>query len=424
MDGEIIALGDELTSGQRLDTNSQWISQRLGELGVHVLYHSTAADDLAACNAVFRHAIERADVVVATGGLGPTADDLTREAIAAATGTPLELDEQALEAIRSMFTRRGRSMPESNQKQAMFPRGSRPIANPHGTAPGIAMQITRPGRPPCHLFALPGVPAELFEMWQQSVGPAIAQIRGPGRVIVHRRIKCFGTGESHLEAMLPDMIRRGRNPQVGITVHEATITLRVTAQGASQTECDAAMQPTLETIRQRLGNLVFGEEDDELEHAVAHLLAERKATLVTAEWGTAGLIAQWLAHAPQAAGVYLGGLAMTSCDAWCHALGISSSAVEEHGPISAEMATAMASGARDLLGADYALAVSQTPIPPEPAFAAGSSDSLASSPPVFYVALATPSGVVVHNFPHAAHPAILKPLAAKRAMNVLRLALL
>ena len=161
---EVIAIGDELASGQRLDTNSQWLSQRLGEIGIPVGFHSTVADDLASNIEVFRHAIARADVILCTGGLGPTADDLTREAVAAATGTELELDEPSLEHVRGIFARRGREMPERNRIQAMFPAGSRPIHNPEGTAPGIAMEIARADREPCRLFALPGVPAEMFQL--------------------------------------------------------------------------------------------------------------------------------------------------------------------------------------------------------------------------------------------------------------------
>ena len=143
MHAEILAIGDEITSGQTLDTNSQWLSQRLEELGVRVLYHTTVGDELAPCAEVFRQAIDRADLVVATGGLGPTADDLTRQALAQATGRELQLDPEALEHIRGMFARRGRPMPPQNELQAMFPAGSRVVRNPHGTAPGIDLEVPR-----------------------------------------------------------------------------------------------------------------------------------------------------------------------------------------------------------------------------------------------------------------------------------------
>src|SRR3954454_1463972 len=158
MRAEIIAIGDELTSGQRLDTNSQWISERLGEIGVPVAFHTTVGDDLENNIAVFRTAIDRAEIVISTGGLGPTADDLTRDAIAAAAGVELVQDAGALEHIQNLFARRKRAMPERNKLQAQFPRGSQVVPNPEGTAPGIDFTVPRPGRAPCRIFALPGAP--------------------------------------------------------------------------------------------------------------------------------------------------------------------------------------------------------------------------------------------------------------------------
>ena len=157
MNAEIIAIGDEITSGQSLDTNSQWLSQRLEELGVRVLYHSTVGDELTPGVEVFRHAIGRADVVVATGGLGPTADDLTREALAQATGRPLHLDADVLASIRERFARWNRPMPASNELQAMFPAGSRVVRNPHGTAPGIDLEVARDGTVPIFVPAKIGL---------------------------------------------------------------------------------------------------------------------------------------------------------------------------------------------------------------------------------------------------------------------------
>ena len=276
MIAEIISIGDELTSGQRLDTNSQWLSQQLGDLGIQVLYHTTVADDLEANVHVFQTAANRADIVVASGGLGPTADDLTRDALARAAGVSLVLDEPSLAHIRSLFARHNREMPERNRLQAMFPTGARPIPNACGTAPGIDLIVSRAGAGQSRVFALPGVPVEMFEMFAAWVAPAVAGMQPEQRIIRHRRIKCFGAGESQVEQMLPDLIRRGRQPAVGITVHAATITLRITAEGRTAEECYAAMQPTADTIHECLGNLVFGEEDDELEDVVVQLLAERR----------------------------------------------------------------------------------------------------------------------------------------------------
>jgi nicotinamide-nucleotide amidase len=411
MIGEVIATGDELASGQRLDTNSQWLSQRLSELGVRVLYHTTVGDDRDAEVRAYREAFQRADVVVSTGGLGPTADDLVREALAAATGVDLVRDDEALAQIRGMFARRQREMPERNVVQAMFPRGSRPLRNPHGTAPGIALEIRPDGEKVVRVFALPGVPAEMHEMWDRSVAPAVRAAQGArGRVIRHRRIHCFGAGESHIEQMLPDLVRRGREPTVGITASKATITLRVTATGTSAGECERAMAPTLDTIRKCLGSLVFGEDGDELQHAVARLLRERGLTLATAEWGTTGLVAQWLAGLRKSSEFYRGGLVQ--------AAGPQSPPDSETAPGAnpteedgRRMVKQLAVAIRQQFDADLGLAAGN--FPPW--------SGAENSPPQLVMALALADGVELGVSPYAAHPEILSQLSAKRALDFVRL---
>jgi nicotinamide-nucleotide amidase len=422
MRAEIISIGDELTSGQRLDTNSQWLSQRLGEIGVPVAFHTTVGDDLETNVAALRAAIDRADVVVVTGGLGPTADDLTREALAAAAGVDLVQDDAALEHIRNLFSRRGRSMPERNVLQAQFPRGSRVVPNAHGTAPGIDMSVPRICCAPCRVFALPGVPAEMFAMWEATVGPAIAAALPSPRVIRHRRIKCFGVGESDVEAMLPDMIRRKREPLVGITVSGATITLRITASGPNETACLRAMDPTVAQIREILGVLVFGEEDEELEHAVLRLLDERNQSLAVAEWATDGLVSQWLAEASADSQHFRGGILVRDAESLRSLLRIEVEPGESADPNTAE---AMARAVREKTGTDFGLSVAAFP-------STGAAVHTATAGPrgtreqtgTLQVALASGENVRVKGFPLASHPAITKTRAAKQALNMLRLAML
>ncbi|MFM1997425.1 MAG: putative competence-damage inducible protein [Planctomycetota bacterium] len=297
MRAEVIAIGDELTTGQRLDTNSQWLSAELGLLGIPVHFHTTVCDTVEDGVEAFRIAVDRADVVVATGGLGPTADDLTRDVIAAVAGVDLELSPTALRAVESRFARRGVAMPESNRRQAVFPRGTRIIPNPDGTAPGIDLDIRRADGRTSRVIALPGVPAEMRTMWHGTVAPALAAVLPEAGVFVHRRIKCFGAGESAVEALLPDMIRRGRDPLVGITAHEATITLRIVARGLDEAECRAKIAPTERTIRECLGGLVYGVEDDEVEDAALRAIAAAGESLATLEIATQGRLAAGLARA-------------------------------------------------------------------------------------------------------------------------------
>lgn len=412
MRAEILAIGDELITGQRLDTNSQWLSERLTEMGVDVAFHTTVGDDLETNVAAFRTAIDRADLVISTGGLGPTADDLTREAIAVATGAELVEDAAVLEHIRQLFARRSRTMPARNALQAQFPRGSRPVPNPHGTAPGIDMTVERPCCQPCRLFALPGVPAELFAMWRETVAPAIAAAQTTRRVTRHRRIKCFGAGESHIEAMLPDMIRRGREPRVGITVSDTTITLRITASGPNEAACQKLIEPTVAQIREALGVLIFGEEDDELQHAVVRLLLERRETVAVAECATDGLVDHWLADADAASSTLLGGVVLHESESLRALLG-----VEAADPASPAAAEAMATVVRKLTGATYGLAIA--------AFPAGTTLSAdRESDGTLQMALATGDYVRVKGFPLTGHPAVIRTRAAKNALNLLRLALL
>ena len=364
MQAEIIALGDELTCGQRLDTNSQWLSQQLGDCGIRVLFHTTVGDELDAGCEVFRQAIRRADVIVSTGGLGPTADDLTRECIANACGVDLVRDEAVLDQIRALFARRGREMPPRNAVQAMFPRGSRVIPNPHGTAPGIEILVPRDGRSPARIFALPGVPAEMREMWTATVQPALAALSGPDRrVIRHRTIHCYGTGESAIEAMLPDLIRRGRIPAVGITASKATISLRITADGPTPEACQAAMQPTADTIYQCLGDLVFGEDGDTLQDVVVRLLAQRRQTLATVECGSGGALAEWLSNADPGLRVFRGGWVLRDSASIAGALGIAGHAAESHRPLTETGVQSLAAACRANFQTDYALALGPFPPP-------------------------------------------------------------
>jgi nicotinamide-nucleotide amidase len=410
MYAEILSIGDEITSGQLLDTNSQWLSLRLEEMGIRVLYHSAVGDELEPLAAAFRQAMERSDVVIATGGLGPTADDLTRDAVAQATGCKLELRPEALEHVRSLFARRKREMPKQNEVQALFPVGSQIIPNPDGTAPGIDVELAREGKTPSRLFCLPGVPAEMREMWFGTVADRLRQMGAGQRVIRQRKINCFGAGESQIESMLPDLIRRGRVPRVGINASKTTIILRITAEGPTEEACDAAMEPTIATIRQCLGKLVFGEGDEELQHAVVHLLRQQSQTLATLEWGTAGLIADWLGDVAGSEGHFAGGLVATSGRAMELATGL---CFDPTGDIS-QLIQAAAEAYRQRFQADYGLVVG--PFPPL--------DPNAAQPKSVMLGLAMAEGSQVKEVAFAGHPATLKIYCAKQALNLVRLALL
>jgi nicotinamide-nucleotide amidase len=353
MEAEIIAIGSELVSGERLDTNSQWISERLGEIGIPVGFHTTLGDDLERIVKAFQVAAQRAGLVIVTGGLGPTQDDLTRDALAALAGVPLVEDAGCLAAIEAMFARRNRPMAPRNRVQALVPRGADPLPNRVGTAPGLWMDHGG-----ATFAALPGVPSEMKVMYDEQVVPRLRQRGEAGRVLVHRTINLFGRGESDIEADALDLTTRGRRPEVGITVHDATISFRVTCDGATEAEALVEVESTLVLIRQRFSDLVVGEgEGHDVPEALAGLLLEQRRTIALAESCTGGLIAARLTDIPGISSAFLGGVVAYSNGAKTALLGVPSELIAAHGAVSAEVAQAMAEGARQRFGADMGLSV-------------------------------------------------------------------
>jgi nicotinamide-nucleotide amidase len=411
MYAEILSIGSELTSGQNLDTHSQWLSRRLAEMGIAVGWHTTIADDLEINVEAFRLAVRRARLVIATGGLGPTQDDLTREALARAAGVDLVFHQESLEHIQQMFGRRGRLMTERNRVQAYFPAGAEPIPNPNGTAPGIWMPVGT-----SVVVAMPGVPSEMYAMFQTQVQPRLAALGLGGGVLVHRKINCFGAGESAVEEKLLDLTRRGHVPVVGITVSDAVISLRVLAGAASAAEAQAQIAPVERTIRERLGNLVFGVEDEELQDAVVRLLEEKRQTLATAESVTAGLVAHRLGQIAGVSRWLRGGIVAYTNAVKTALLGVPAALLERHGAVSAEVAEAMALGCRQHFGTD--LAVSTTGL--------AGPDSDGSGKPVglVYVGLAWAGGVSSHSFNWGGTRTEIQSRSAKLALNRVRLHLL
>ncbi len=292
MRAEVIAIGDELVSGQRLDTNSQWLSSRLAELGIEPQFHSTVGDDIETGAEAFGLAAKRSNMVVTTGGIGPTKDDLTRMVLAQIAGVELEFNASVEKHIRSIFRSYGREMPENNRIQAYFPAGSRIIDNREGTAPGIDLTVGD-----CRFFVLPGVPYEMKEMWNDYVSPAILQELGRSQTILHHTIHCFGAGESQIELMLDGMTDRNHVPRVGITASQATISLRITTFGNDENECQQLVQQTSERVSKKLGGLVFGINGETLADVICKQLAHHQKTIAVYDWGFGGAVGLELSQA-------------------------------------------------------------------------------------------------------------------------------
>ena len=290
MKAEIISIGSELTSGQNLDTNSQWLSRRLAEIGIAVGWHTTIADDLDANIDAFRIAAGRAKLVLATGGLGPTQDDLTREALAQGGRRRAGLSPGVCSS-RSRRCSAAAIAPcrSATASRRMLPAGAEALPNECGTAPGVWMTLGD-----ARVAAMPGVPSEMFVMYEKQVRPRLLALGLGGGVLVQRKINTFGAGESAVEEKLLDLTRRGHVPEVGITVSDATISLRILARAGDAGRGPGADRRRSErTIRERLGDLVFGVEDEDLHDAVAALLAAKRKTLADGgeRHGRAGRVA-------------------------------------------------------------------------------------------------------------------------------------
>ena len=413
MKAEIIAIGSELVSGQSLDTNSQWLSRELAAIGIPVRFHTTLGDDLDENVDAFRIAVERAGLVILSGGLGPTQDDLTREALAAVARVELVEDPRSLEAIAAMFARRNRVMAERNRVQALLPEGAEALANRVGTAPGVWMKIGD-----TWVGALPGVPYEMKIMFEEQVLPRLNALGWVGRIIAQRKINLFGKGESEFEAEAMDLTARGRVPEVGITAHDATISFRISASGATRDEAEKAMEPTIATIRERFGHLIIGEGTEDLPEAVFALLSKTRCKLATAESCTGGLVSEMLTTLPGVSDFFLGGVVSYSNGAKVKFLGVDRGLIESHGAVSPEVAAAMAKGARDRFEAD--IAVSITGI-------AGPSGGTPEKPVgLVYLGLATDRGVQTRRLDIGSDQPrnIIQRRSAKHALNWVRLTLL
>lgn len=353
MNAEIIAVGTELLIGQIANTNAQEISEQLASIGVDVLTHVVVGDNQDRIAAAITNALDRSDVVIVTGGLGPTHDDLTREAISAATGRPLVRSAQLERWVTEKFERMGRPMAPSNLRQADVPEGATTIDNPRGTAPGLVLEAE--GK---KIFAVPGVPTEMKGMLESTVLPTLSELAGQG-VLFSRVLKAAGVGESDLANRIDAIIRNldtQDGPKIALLASPGEVKIRISVKAPDRDQGLAAIHPVEQEIISVLGPIVFGADADTLESVTVRLLRDRSLTLAVAESFTGGHLISRLVDVPGVSEVLKAGYVTYSTDAKIRDLGVSSETCEKYGAVSSETVLEMAHGAMRQGGASVGLA--------------------------------------------------------------------
>ena len=384
MNAIILSVGDELVLGQTVDTNSAWISQQLAAVGCGVVAHMTVGDDQRAIEQAIRESAGRCDFLIVSGGIGPTEDDLTRQALGVVLGQPLELSEMWMERLRGFFEKRGRRMPETNRIQAMIPHGAQLIDNTAGTAAGIravldeaviaraavderaAVPGTQPAAPETpsataglktEVFVMPGVPKEMKIMFARDVLPTV-ESRGAGAAIVSRTLHTLGLGESWVAERLGELMQRGRNPSVGTTVSHGIVSIRVNSRFDSRQRATEELQKTVAACRAALGDLIFGEDDETLPQVVGQMLRDAGRTVATAESCTGGLLAKMLTDIPGSSAYFTQGWVTYTNESKSRQLAVPADVIRQHGAVSEPTVTHMAAGALERSGSQYACAIS------------------------------------------------------------------
>jgi nicotinamide-nucleotide amidase len=409
MIAEILSVGTELLLGQIVNSDAQYLSRRLSELGITVYHHTTVGDNPDRVREALRQALGRSDLVITTGGLGPTEDDLTKEMVALELGLTMRLHQPSMDALEDYFQRFGRKMTENNKKQAYFPEGAQVLPNEKGTAPGCVVE--KDGK---MVAVLPGPPRELTAMYDGQLEPFL-------RARTHKRIasrflRIFGVGESEVETRLKDLFS-GSNPTLALYCATGEVTARITVMCEENEDPAPLMEPLEAEIRARLGDSVYGEGlKESLANVVLQKLLARGATVALAESCTGGMIASRLVDCPGASEALVEGHVTYSNQAKMRILGVTERTLAQFGAVSAQCAAEMAAGARGISGADYALSVTGI---------AGPGGGTPEKPVgLVYIGLASRQGVETWRFLFNGDRGRVRELSCLNALDKLRRALI
>ena len=404
---EIISVGTELLMGQILDTNAQYISQRLTEAGINLYFRATVGDNHDRLFHAIQTAASRADIVILTGGLGPTEDDLTKETAADVLGLDPDFvpDEESLERMLARFAQNRRIMTENNRKQVMFPKGAIILPNENGTAPGCILE--KDGKA---IILLPGPPREMRPMFDASVMPYLRK-RGEG-IFCSRVLRVYGLGESAVEDKLRPLIDAQTNPTIATYALTGETTIRVTARCQNKEEGSRLLEPTIQAIEELLGHVIYSSDGMPLEQVCANLLLQSKKTIAVAESCTGGLLASTLISVPGSSAFLMEGCVTYSNAAKMRRLGVQADTLATYGAVSKETALEMARGMRKSAGVDFALATTGI---------AGPDGGTAQKPVgLVYVGLAYAGGEIVHEMHFVGDRNRIRELAVLEGLDMLR----
>jgi nicotinamide-nucleotide amidase len=406
MRAEIIATGSELLSGGMADTNSLFLAEELMDLGIATAFKTVVGDDERDMEEAFRRGLERAEVVVITGGIGPTEDDITRKVIAKIAKKRLVLNEDALRAIKAVLAGRGKEYMTANDRQALIPAGARLLSNPVGVAPGFFLE--EGGR---FIAALPGVPEEMRAMFLEELKPVLAERVG-GRVFLRRRIlRTCGMSESAVNQAVQDILKKGR-PAVGLTAKETGVDIRIVAEESSSERAQAEVEKTAAAIRERLGDAIYGVDSQDMEEVVGALLKQRRLKLSVAESCTGGLIGARITNVSGSSEYFERGAVVYGNQAKTEMLGVPEELIKKHGAVSREVAASMAQGIRRSARTDYGLSVTGI---------AGPGGGTREKPVwLVYVGLASPQGVRSEEYKLLGTRAQIRLKASQLALDMVR----
>ncbi|HJQ25655.1 MAG TPA: competence/damage-inducible protein A [Blastocatellia bacterium] len=348
---EIIAIGSELLTPHRTDTNSLWLTERLNSVGINVLQKTIVGDDEGRLEEAIRDALRRSDLIISTGGLGPTEDDITRKVFARVTSRQLRLDYEILERIRERLTSRGYQMTPNNERQALVPNGARPLANPNGTAPGL--RLDQEGT---LIVLLPGPPRENQPMFDTYVMPELEQ-RSRGARRATRLLKVTGMGESQLDDKIAPIYQQYTNPTTTILFTDSEIELHLTATAESAARAEALAEELAEKLEEAIGDNCYSTRGEQLEEVIGLRLRLKQYTLATAESCTGGLVAERLTRVPGASDYFVGSIVSYTDEVKQNLLGVPAEMLERHGAVSGEVAEAMARGVKERTGATIGLSI-------------------------------------------------------------------